>query len=501
MRICLLALALLCACAAAKPVSQPLPPDPLTAERQAVRDAHLALASHDYARAWQLLGAIDAPLFEQLSTAEQHQALFDAAFATKELGRGRESLQYIFRACQLPERTLEDLDFRLNLAMNLGETGDAIDALTAIARQGTVALAGVDDQTTLDLLNAAEQKPRSGDRLFLLLEALFDADFRVAGGPSPDWAWERLAVLLIVRGDAVKAEKVVARITSPGELIAFRADNRFAAIVQANPAHFDVVQARARNVEQARALVRKEPRAMRAVLELADALRAQGKDREALEITDEALVRAGASAVAPYDDAARQLPWLRNARSVALWSLGRWQESLDELERAGLLTEGGNANVSHYINLAWRDCELDRGKAALAALKHVDEGRTSPFGAMQRESVRAWAGVETGDPALVERALSYLRPHQEDAPAALQRVLVFAGNLDEAARVLVSRLDDPESRGEALMSLQEFKGGPRPPGGASKRFDVNWKQLIARKDVRDAIAAVGHIERYEIPGP
>ncbi|HEX4383739.1 MAG TPA: hypothetical protein VH083_12340, partial [Myxococcales bacterium] len=409
--------------------------------------------------------------------------------------------EYIFRACQLPERTLEDLDFRLELALDLNETDNAVDTLTAIARQGTVALEAVKDQTVLDLLIGAEQKPRSGDRLFLLLEALFDADFRVAGGPSPDWAWERLAVLFLLRGDAVKAEQVVARITSPGELIAFRADNRFAAMVRANPAHFDVAQARARNVEQARATVRKEPRSIRAVLELADTLMAQGKDREALEITDEALVRVSSSPVAPYDGVARLLPWLRNARSGALWSLGRWQESLDELERASLLTEQGNANVSHYLNLAWRDCELNRGPEALAALKHVDEGKTSPFGAMQRELVRAWAGVETEDPALVERGLSYLRQHQDDAPLALQRVLVFAGKLDEAARVLVSRLDDPESRGEALMSLQELTELPRPPGGASKRFDANWKKLIARKDVRDAVAAVGHIERYELPAP
>jgi tetratricopeptide (TPR) repeat protein len=490
-----LLVALGCATAPAKPAE-----DPQAAERQTLAEAKAAMVRQDFAGARKLLAAAIADhRFASYPSADRHRLLFEAAFAAKEDGQTTDALRYIKSACVLPETTADDLFLRLDVASRERDLRDVVVTVTLMARRGPDVVGAINDPYITSVLNDGLGLPHEDPVRFEFLNALFDAGFKTKTGREPDWLWKELAILLLERGQSAKAEAVVSHVSEASALIAMRADNRFDAIVAASPARFDVAAMLSRRVDDAKARVRAAPRSLKALMELCEALSSRGLYRAALDAADEALTRVDGSRVAPYDDMPLILPWVRNERSDSLWALGRWDESIEELQRASRLQESGHPNVGHMINLAGRYVNVSKAKEALETLRLVSLENANAFGLMQVERVRAVASDTLGDGPATEKSLAYLREHHTDAEGAFQSALVRVGRLDEAARLLETRLADPGLRSDALTSLQEFKDLPSPPSPA--KWAKNWEVLMEREDVKAAIAKVGKIEHYEFPAP
>ncbi|HME91994.1 MAG TPA: hypothetical protein VKE49_11260, partial [Myxococcaceae bacterium] len=425
------------------------------AERDALSEALAKYESKDLGAALDgLQRVIDSPAFSNLSSGERHKALFFAGIAALQSAQPSRAHAFVVRASEMEEAGSDDWLVRFSAAWTLGNHLDAMHAIATLARRWPQTLSLVPETIIFILADEASRLPPENTARFDFPDALFQAQWRPARAIGPSSIWKNLALVLLERGDVERAIKVAAQINVPSVLIAMRVDKRFDSVVKADPRRFDIRRAEAEQTARFRAAVAAAPRSLIAVQLLAWSLLKGRKYREVLRLTDEALDRLGSSESSPYDDAALEQPWVMNTKARALEALGRWNEAVDELERASRLPENGQPNISQTINLAHLYCRLDRPKDALAVLSTVKEA--SPYGWMEIAEARASAAIETQDAAALESALTYLREHQADSPETFQEALTRAGQIDEAARVLISRLSDPNLRGEALLSVQKY---------------------------------------------
>jgi hypothetical protein len=96
------------------------------------------------------------------------------------------------------------------------------------------------------------------------------------------------------------------------------------------------------------------------------------------------------------------------------------------------------------------------------------------------------------------QSLEFLRDHRLDAMALYQAALVYAGRLDEAALLLITRLKDPELRTAALLDVQRY-AQPRSTL-LREQARQRWRQVMARPQVQTQIHQVGRIETVTISG-
>ncbi len=120
--------------------------------------------------------------------------------------------------------------------------------MTTTARQWPAKLQWFEPRFINRALFAGAARTDRSDARFQLLEALYEARWKLTYGFEPSQAWTDFARLLLERGDVQRATEVAARIDSPRELLAMRVDKRYDAIVHAVPARFDIDQAMARQV-------------------------------------------------------------------------------------------------------------------------------------------------------------------------------------------------------------------------------------------------------------
>ena len=131
-----------------------------------------------------------------------------------------------------------------------------------------------------------------------------------------------------------------------------------------------------------------------------------------------------------------------------------------------------------------------------AALTGVSDANASPYGRMQIAEVRLWIAIQRNDVAGTQRQLEFLRSHGTDSVETLEETLVHAGDTEGAAKLLITRLLDPDQRGSALLGVQGYALPTAPPLVVRDR--EQWSSLLNREDVRNAINQVGRLENYPL---
>jgi len=71
--------------------------------------------------------------------------------------------------------------------------------------------------------------------------------------------------------------------------------------------------------------------------------------------------------------------------------------------------------------------------------------------------------------------------------------------LDQAARYLITELEDEELRQRFLPDVQEYL--PAPGTKAELEIEAQWRSVISRKEVQAAIHRVGRVESYRLEAP
>lgn len=444
-------------------------------------------------------GVIDSPGFSTLDTSEQHLVLSAAAAVALRMDQPHRAHELITRATGLPEQSIDDWRVRLAAASRLNDALDEVNCVNTIIHRWRHALAQMPDQLILRAASDA-RKARLDDERLGMLELLYNIRWKLSDDREPSTLWRELSLLELERNQRDQAREIAAHIADPYDVIAMRADNRYRPLFGSDIVPHDVRKVANAEIEQHRAAVEANPRSLSRVVRLGTNLIRTLRDQEVLSLTDEVMQRVESGAVvgsastqAPYDDLNNQYPWILELRAQALAHLGRFDDEV-AMRKRSLEWQGNQDTVSHNLNLAETLEQLDRPREALAMLPPPD--KATPFGRMVMQFVRLAAAIEQADEAEASRALAYLREHQDDNPRLLQKALVIAGRDDEFASLMLSRLNDPTLRSEALVELQDYPEPAAPPRLAQWRARV--KLLRQRPDVRAAMNRVGRVDRYPV---
>lgn len=480
------------------PTTAETPPSISVETQQRLDVAMSLIEDKDFSRGGPALRAvIEEKGFSTLSRDTQYRALLAAAkvaVAQKDMKRGYD---YMVRVNALPEATFRDGMSQLQIAARLNPNVDArlIDCLTAVLKRWPDRISQIDELVIPKVLRDAKQLKNVS--ALPLLQALYDAHWKLKGGFEPSYAWKDLALLLVQRGDLTAAIDVSAHVTDPYDLVDMRADRRFDAVVAANPAQFDVAAATERQLKAIELAAVNAPRTLQFKLMEIDALQDRLRYGAALAAADAVVIQVDSTNYPEklFDDYAKEYAWILDERSHALVHEGRSDEAVEQMSKASLRVEDRGGNVSQIINLAFLYCALEQPREALRALNTMT-AKASAYGDMQAQAVRLTAAVQLKDKKEVARALHYLKIHRDDAPFTYLDALIAAGETKSAAQFLIERLRGADTRQEALSWVQTYGDVSLPPWRQEMRN--RRRALIARAQVQVAIEKVGRVESYAL---
>ncbi len=433
------------------------------------------------------------PRFDTLAAPRQAAALAVAgwnALGLSQLARSRELLE---RASTVAP-SMGAIWYMRAVADH--QAGEPDLAAAHLARRVTV------EPQTLDALDPGviysfmRDAPPDGEGRRALLQALFDAHWRI-GGTEPTAEWYALAVLQYEAGQRDALPAILARIDSADGMVRVRADRRFDAWVDRAAPRWDVRRAVQQQQDALRVANLLDPDDMSVLANLAATMLSLGEYEEVLRMSEQvdAMVTAAQAqgADGPYTHM-DQFLWLMENRVSALRRLGRIDEALALRRRLGQMPEQGQRNVSQALNLGEMLVGMQRPQEALDAVSVL--GETSPYGEMVAHMLKLLAARQMHDQATATQALDYLRAHRADAPRVWLTCLLLIDAQDEAAEFVRAELASPWRRGDMLFDLQDQKDPEPLPAFAP--LEPRAQALKARRDVRAAIDAVGRVEHYDV---
>lgn len=384
-----------------------------------------------------------------------------------------------------------DWESRVRAAAWTNDYDDASQSLIVLAKRWPDRLNELAD-LTIGRVTEHTLKAVSGDRAYALFMALDDAKWK----PNNrflilDELYLEMTRYALEYGEVQKAQYFALHVDAADLLVVMRADKRFDLVVAAAPDHFDIAKALERNLAEARANAAAEPDKLQGVVQVAALLNTMGREAEALSVIDVAVARTRSGA--SYSDQKDNLNWAYDTRADALTGLGHGEQAARAMAEGALIKEGSEPNVSQAINLADVYNGLGRPRDALASVGRIELNYPSPYGRMSLQAARACSYAQLNQPGEVAPLISYLKAHKQDGSGPLLSALLCVNDLDSAATLVITEIDDPATRGKTLAKFQDYLPRPKPfaPDYASR-----WRALRVRADVQAAIARAGRVEAY-----
>ncbi|MBN8736148.1 MAG: hypothetical protein J0H27_07745 [Xanthomonadales bacterium] len=440
--------------------------------------------------------ALHAQGFAGLPEEVRHETIFMASLIAWETGKYDKAHGLAVQATRFPEADNVAWLTRFSSAFAIKNFGDAAYSLTMFTQRWPAKLGDVVPGAVMQLhyqLKLAHEDET--DRL--MLDELFDAGWQIEG-VEPSNLWRDLALKHLQRGEVARATKVALRITSGQVALSMQVDKRFDAITLPHRGAFDVDRLVAAEITATRARMAAHPDQLQPITDLQELFLLTGQYPKVLSISDAVVARTekreGAKA---YTDFSDRYNWVLDNRSRAFKRQAQWDKAIATEVLAARLPEHGGINVSQSINLGELYAELGQPDNAATAI--IQLGDLSPIGRMQLEGVKLRIAVDRHDEPAASAAMAYLRAHRAEEPDTLQDALLLRGNLDEAAALLIDRLEDPEWRNDALVDMQHYADIIMTP--MEKTIHDRWNTVVARPDVQAALQKVGRVETFSIaPG-
>ncbi len=402
-------------------------------------------------------------------------------------------------ASQFPDAPADVFVSRLQYALFRKDGPDAQATLTGLAaRYGKSGLSPLTDSAISSTLNYVGALPDAAVRRQAVLKALLDADWSPKEG-TIDGRWAVLAGRMIEQGDKARADAAVARITSAWTLLTMRLDKRFDGYVRADPAKFDIPAKMTAEIETARKARDASPTDLNKLNALTAILASFGRYEESLALADDAITRWNQNTGTPPFSDRTTLNWTYDNRARALRSLGRFDEALAAFSDGAKQPERGVINVSQALNLSDFYLQLGRWNEAVAQASQVQRGNTSVYGYLVGQRVLACAYDQLNDRAGRDKALKAVMDNSAGQASITASTLICLNDLDGAAKLMISMLEDPDQRLGALREVQTF---PRSTGVLAPFAAVlkaRERAVAARPDVQAVVERVGRFERQTIP--
>jgi len=364
-----------------------------------------------------------------------------------------------------------------------GDAAGAADTVQLIATSNPKALTELPTEVITDVIAAIRKDDNRS----------YELDFALnAAGWQPDDATledtDRLRLRLITalakRDRLDDARPVFDAVLSPVVLARLSIDRRFAPLWPAVEKRLgpgaDAADAAA--VAAAKARFDARPASLIARLGLAEALNIASREAEAVALLDVAKTPAELAALTDRE------VWLVNLHAALLGDLGQIDAALARYAAFnGVPINGRSAVVATMLNAALFAESVDRPDAALAAAAAAEAGPagSNDFARLYLAQARSCALQQQGKSADAVAAAAPLLARPGDNDDAYLAAMVCLGRMDSAAKAIIARLDNPETRLEMLFELQPFLIADRAlVRGMRERAGL--RALKARPDVKAA---------------
>jgi tetratricopeptide (TPR) repeat protein len=393
----------------------------------------------------------------------------------------------------MPEVTAVDWTVRFEVDQRIADYQDAAECLSTIARNWSASLRDLPTNEITWTANKLLRLPNSHDASSELLESLFAARWRADGLRDDDILWMWLTKVRLDEGDVAGARIAAGEVHSSGLVTAMLMDKQYDPVTNSDAGHYDLVQAQDAEIVAARASVESDPSSLGKVRTLADKLNTADKSTEALAEIDQALAR-NPTFFSDYDI---WINWALDSRARILFQLGRTDDGFAAMTDAANHKEDGRENFSQKLNLAEAYYLFDRTSSATPLLDSLQTADPPIYHRMSVVALGACVYSDLGDVARTRDAVEFARVHREENVVAFLGALMCAGDIDDAAKEVIDRLDNPVDRTFMLESLQDFPELPHL--SARARGDRNaWIAVRSRPDVQNAIAKYGRIEKIPL---
>ena len=460
-------------------------------------------AAERYEQAAQVMeSALTAPGFADLSAEDKVYAYWFASYAAAARKDHALAHQRMVAATAYAEADAGTWQLRAQWAAMAGEWVDAAEVIETISARWPAHLRG-DDERELVRHVAVRYRHESPDkRAYLrLLEALYRAKFTLKFDIEPDYWWHELVLDALQRGDLTRATEISARINSTEVALLMQVDRRLDPLVALDPERFDIGTIARRQTAALATGMAVRPRLLAPFIDYAYALFDEGRHDEVLALCDAILDAVASNPAPPFDDLDESLNWIYNHKAAALRARGRWDDALAVMEVGRKALENGKVNVSQTINLAMYYNDAGRSRQALDTIKGMECGDpVSPYGCLLLHAVRYRAHLQLGDQTEAQKAFDHVREHRSESDEIWLWVVLESGDMDAAAKLLIEQLEDPDTRGTALVNAQTYLPMPMTP--IMQQAQQRKLQLLARPDVAAVIDKVGRrgtIPLYRTP--
>jgi len=230
-------------------------------------------------------------------------------------------------------------------------------------------------------------------------------------------------------------------------------------------------------------------RVLRAVIELARRLGSLGRYDEAVATIDTALqaidgARPGRS---PFVDAELELPSLLSEKSTQLWNLGRFEEGVTAQQRAAELgTVGGSDWLNQQLGLANLLVLFGKPDDALALVDGIaiTDAPTAYLTTVGWIRTCALAGM--GRDAEARAEFAAMTAAEPLAYEGLKAAMLCLDDPEALEAFVLEALQQPETRMQALASLQDFAS---TPGTALQQQTRSRFHAVAHSPAVVAVAA------------
>lgn len=439
----------------------------------------------------ELAQALADPLFAQLTQSERALAFSGAGWAAVRLGDYPRARGMFAQAVALDSANRADWLVLARIEESLGQHDAAASTLTTTLKKWPEVLPDA-ESVIFRVADGAEAGSQARlELLQLLLERDWKSTDRRAGRP-----WYQLALERMRRGEPEAARAAIARINTPDMLVRLRSDKRFDGLFDPYAPQFDPVAAANRIADELNVQAILKSSSLEVLADLIRAMLAVGMNEPVLDISDRVMrtltERRDAS---PYSDT-DQVVWILSNRATALRRVGKLDESLALLEKAAAMPIGSRPNVNQALDLGNLYCGLGRGTDALSAAAKA--GELSGYSRMLQARVQHCGAVLIDDQRAAAKAMDYLREHRRESEGLYLVALLRSNQVEEAAKTVIQRLESEGRRGDMLFDVQGFLE-PKPLPG-NLELEARWKAMLARDDVKQAVARVGRIEQYDFYG-
>ena len=369
-----------------------------------------------------------------------------------------------------------------------GDAAGAADTIQLISVSNPAELKQLPTEVVTDVMRAIR---KDENRTYELDYALNAAKWAPADATLEDADRLRLRLItaLAKRDRLDDARPVLDAVLSPVVLARIGIDRRFAPL-------WPLVEKRlgpgadiadAANVAATKARFDAAPTSLIARLGYADALNIASREAEAAAVADVAKTPAELAALADRE------VWLVNLHATLLGDLGRIDAALARYAALNATPiNGRSAVVATLLNAALFAESVNRPEAALAAaaVAEASPAGSNDFARLYLAQVRACVLQQQGKPADAMAAAAPLIAKPGDNDDAYLAAMICLGRLDAAAKAIVTRLENPETRLEMLFELQPFLIAERDMvRGARER--AGMRALKARPDVKAAFIKWG----------